>query len=47
VPRQETGEALAAMQALSESRFASPEGREGITAFREQRPPSWVTRFSA
>ena len=32
----------AAMAALSASRFASAEGQEGMAAFREKRPASWV-----
>ena len=28
--------------AISTSAFDSPEGREGIAAFREKRPPSWA-----
>ncbi|MGH3696537.1 MAG: enoyl-CoA hydratase-related protein [Pseudonocardiaceae bacterium] len=31
-----------AMLELSATRFASAEGREGIRAFAEKRPPSWV-----
>jgi methylglutaconyl-CoA hydratase len=33
---------LAAMAALSAARFGSEEGREGIRAFAEKRPPSWT-----
>ena len=33
---------IAELQALSESLFTSDEGREGMAAFAEQRPPSWV-----
>jgi methylglutaconyl-CoA hydratase len=32
----------AALSALSAERFASPEGREGVTAFAEKRRPSWA-----
>lgn len=32
----------AEMLALSARAFAGPEGQEGIAAFREKRPPSWV-----
>ena len=35
-------EEFAAMSAVSAERFASAEGQEGITAFREKRPPRWV-----
>ena len=33
---------FAAMLELSAARFASEEGREGVRAFAEKRPPSWV-----
>ena len=33
---------FAAMLELSAARFASAEGQEGIRAFAEKRPPSWV-----
>ncbi|MCW2776426.1 MAG: echA21 [Frankiales bacterium] len=36
------GEALRARQAESAVHFASDEGQEGIRAFAEKRPPSWV-----
>jgi len=36
----------AAMAALSASRFASAEGKEGMAAFREKRPASWVRAAS-
>jgi len=34
--------AFAAMQELSARHFASEEGQEGMAAFAEKRPPSWV-----
>jgi methylglutaconyl-CoA hydratase len=33
---------MAELQALSESLFTSKEGREGMAAFAEKRPPSWA-----
>jgi methylglutaconyl-CoA hydratase len=30
------------MAKLSGSLFTSPEGQEGMAAFREKRPPAWV-----
>ena len=33
---------LAELSALSVGYFASAEGGEGVAAFREKRPPSWV-----
>lgn len=33
---------LRAMQALSQTYFSSPEGQEGMRAFAEKRPASWV-----
>ena len=36
------GDGLAAMTDLSARTFAGPEGREGIAAFAERRPPAWV-----
>ncbi|HEX5741329.1 MAG TPA: enoyl-CoA hydratase-related protein [Pilimelia sp.] len=32
------------LTALSVAYFGSDEGREGITAFREKRPPAWIPR---
>lgn len=42
--RPELDTALAAMQQLSARHFASAEGQEGMAAFAEKRPPSWVPR---
>jgi methylglutaconyl-CoA hydratase len=36
-------EDFAAMLEISAARFASPEGREGVRAFAEKRPPSWAS----
>ncbi|HEX2262942.1 MAG TPA: enoyl-CoA hydratase, partial [Pseudonocardiaceae bacterium] len=33
---------FAAMLELSAARFASAEGQEGIRAFAEKRPASWI-----
>lgn len=44
VPSMDRDEAFAAMTALSAELFASPEGTEGMAAFRERRPPSWTTK---
>ncbi len=41
VPRLERSQALEEMVALSERLFSAEEAREGISAFRERRPPSW------
>ncbi len=41
-PEPTMGEQFAAMLRLSAERFASEEGQEGIRAFAEKRPPSWV-----
>jgi methylglutaconyl-CoA hydratase len=37
-----TAERFAAMAELSARHFASDEGREGVAAFTEKRPPRWV-----
>jgi methylglutaconyl-CoA hydratase len=41
VPRLDRQEALEQMVALSERLFSAEEAREGISAFKERRPPSW------
>jgi methylglutaconyl-CoA hydratase len=41
-PRSSMSEAFDEMLALSAVHFASEEGQEGIRAFAEKRPPSWV-----
>ena len=33
---------IAELQMLSESMFTSDEGREGMAAFAEKRPPRWA-----
>lgn len=43
LPGPSLGEDLTRMAALSAERFASAEGQEGIAAFREKRPPSWLS----
>ena len=42
VPQLAPGDAFAEMATLSSSMFVSPEGQEGMAAFREKRPPAWV-----
>lgn len=42
VPKLDPKTAFAEMAALSGGMFTSPEGQEGMAAFREKRPPSWV-----
>jgi len=37
---------LPALVQLSARFFAAPEGQEGITAFREKRPPNWTPEVS-
>lgn len=44
VPTLPVEEGMRRMARLSAERFASAEGREGIAAFAEKRPPSWVPR---
>ena len=41
VPGLDRREALEQMVALSERLFSAEEAREGISAFKERRPPSW------
>lgn len=41
-PAPTVAEDFAAMLDLSAQRFASAEGQEGLRAFTEKRPPSWV-----
>jgi enoyl-CoA hydratase/carnithine racemase len=41
VPALPRDEAFDRMRALSDELFASPDGREGMAAFAEKRPPSW------
>jgi methylglutaconyl-CoA hydratase len=40
--RGDTPRDFAAMLEISAARFASAEGREGIRAYTEKRPPSWA-----
>ena len=42
LPMMARREAFAHAAAISVERFGSAEGREGIAAFREKRPPSWA-----
>lgn len=42
VPAMPREQAFEHTQALSAALFGSPEAAEGIAAFREKRPPSWV-----
>lgn len=42
LPGPSLAEDFARMAALSADRFGSPEGQEGIAAFRDRRPPTWV-----
>jgi methylglutaconyl-CoA hydratase len=42
VPTLSSGDAFKAMGELSARMFATPEAREGMTAFAEKRDPSWV-----
>lgn len=43
VPSLDRATAFAQMRALSDELFTSPEGIEGIAAFREKRSPVWPT----
>ena len=47
VPTLPRDEAFEIMAKLSSSLFVSPEGQEGMAAFREKRPPSWVRKGTA
>jgi methylglutaconyl-CoA hydratase len=42
VPSLSVSEGLREMEALSTRTFASAEAQEGMRAFREKRPPSWL-----
>jgi methylglutaconyl-CoA hydratase len=42
LPGMTFADGLRAMAELSARAFAGPEGREGIAAFAEKRPPAWV-----
>lgn len=42
VPGMPLDEGFSRMAALSEQRFASAEGREGVAAFAKRRDPAWV-----
>jgi methylglutaconyl-CoA hydratase len=44
LPQLSRDQAFAEMAKLSLRMFTSPEGLEGITAFREKRSPSWVSK---
>lgn len=46
VPTLSTEEGFKAMATLSARMFASPEAREGMTAFAEKRDPSWAIEQS-
>lgn len=43
VPTMDREDAFAAMLALSDEMFRSPDAREGMAAFREKRQPVWPT----
>jgi methylglutaconyl-CoA hydratase len=42
LPTLSVAEGFALTEHISQDRFRSPEAAEGIAAFREKRPPSWV-----
>lgn len=42
-PRGDLRSDLAALTTISAGYFAGPEAQEGMAAFREKRPPAWVT----
>jgi methylglutaconyl-CoA hydratase len=35
---------MSELSELSVAHFGSPEGREGVLAYREKRPPNWLPR---
>ncbi len=43
VPTMTRGDAFGAAASVSAAAFGSAEGREGMTAFLERRPPRWAT----
>jgi methylglutaconyl-CoA hydratase len=47
VPTLATADAFAFARDLSAECFASEEAAEGMRAFREKRPPSWVSSASS
>ncbi|MDG4764836.1 enoyl-CoA hydratase-related protein [Solwaraspora sp. WMMD406] len=44
VPAEHIGDDVEFLRGLSTDYFLSDEGREGVSAFREKRDPSWVPR---
>jgi methylglutaconyl-CoA hydratase len=45
VPGTDRNHAFDMTTALSESLFSSSEAAEGMAAFRQKRPPSWLTEM--